>query len=126
MIKTPIKSLMVLFLLNSNLQSVLASDYLIDTEGGHAYIQFKISHLGFSWLTGRFNTFIGEFSYDENNPSEAKVEVLIDTRSIDSNHAERDKHLRDEDFLNVEAYPQASFVSTSYKEQGRGKGQAHG
>ncbi|MCU7915091.1 MAG: YceI family protein [Candidatus Thiodiazotropha sp. (ex Gloverina cf. vestifex)] len=49
--------------------SASASDYLIDTEGSHAFIQFRISHLGYSWLTGRFNRFSGEFSYDENDPA---------------------------------------------------------
>ncbi|MCU7805157.1 MAG: YceI family protein [Candidatus Thiodiazotropha sp. (ex Lucinoma borealis)] len=99
-----------------------ASDYVIDTEGSHAYIQFKISHLGYSWLVGRFNHFSGDFSYDENKPSAAHVEVVIDTASIDSNHAQRDKHLRDEDFLDVGSYPQARFVSTSFLALGDGKG----
>ncbi|MEW8535768.1 MAG: YceI family protein [Candidatus Thiodiazotropha endolucinida] len=121
MIKIPIGPALVLFLVFGLSQSVSASDYGIDTEGGHAYIQFKISHLGFSWLTGRFNRFSGDFSYDENNPSAATVEVVIDTRSIDSNHAERDKHLRDEDFLNVAAYPEARFISRSFNEHGEGK-----
>jgi polyisoprenoid-binding protein YceI len=89
--KFPIDSTRLLFLLIGLHQEVYASDYVIDTEGGHAYIQFKISHLGFSWLTGRFNRFSGEFSYDENNPSTARVVVAIDTGSIDSNHAERDE-----------------------------------
>jgi polyisoprenoid-binding protein YceI len=35
--------------------------YVIDTRGAHAFVQFKISHLGFSWLYGRFNEFEGEF-----------------------------------------------------------------
>ncbi len=99
-----------------------ADDYLIDTKGAHAFIQFKISHLGYSWLLGRFNKFSGSFSYDEKNPSTAKVEVIIDTASIDSNHAERDKHLRSDDFLDVKKYPEAKFVSTSYQEAGDGKG----
>jgi len=92
-----------------------ASDYLIDTEGGHAFIQFRISHLGFSWLVGRFNHFSGEFSYDEKAPERASVRVEVDTSSIDSNHAERDRHLREADYLNVDAYPTARFVSTGYR-----------
>jgi polyisoprenoid-binding protein YceI len=97
-----------------------ASDYVIDTEGAHAFIQFRISHLGYSWLTGRFNRFAGEFSYDENAPATAAVSVQIDTASIDTNHAERDKHLRDEDYLDVERFPRASFVSTGYRPSGEG------
>ena len=49
--------------------AALAEDYEIDTKGAHAFIQFKISHLGYSWLYGRFNTFDGAFSYDEKNPA---------------------------------------------------------
>ena len=44
--------------------------------------------------------------------------MTIETASIDSNHAERDKHLRDEEFLYVSKYPEAKFVSTSYEPQG--------
>lgn len=93
-----------------------AADYVIDRKGAHAFIQFKIQHLGYSWLLGRFNQFDGHFSYDEKSPSEAKVMVDIDVSSIDSNHAERDKHLRGKDFLDVKNYPQAKFVSTSFTE----------
>lgn len=91
-----------------------AEDYKIDIEGQHAFIQFKIQHLGYSWLLGRFNDFDGSFSYDVNNPENASVNVTIDTASIDTNHAERDKHLRSDDFLNVEAHPTATFESTRY------------
>jgi len=103
-----------------------AADYVIDTKGAHAFIQFHIKHLGYSWLVGRFNTFDGEFSYDENNPQAARVTVNIDPASVDSNHAERDKHLRDEDFLDVDKFPKAGFVSTGYRETGDGKGELQG
>ncbi len=103
-------------------QSAQADDYVIDTEGAHAFIQFKISHLGYSWLLGRFNEFEGNFSYDEANPSAAQVNVTINVASLDSNHAERDKHLRSKDFFNVSKHPKASFVSTSYAANGDGTG----
>ena len=95
---------------------VQAADYLIDTEIAHAVIQFRIKHLGYSWLLGRFNDFEGTFSYDEADPAASRVEVTIRTASIDSNHAERDKHLRGEDFLDVDKFPQATFVSTGFTE----------
>ena len=106
--------------------AVHAADYEIDTKGAHAFIQFHIKHLGYSWLVGRFNTFSGEFSYDEADPSTARVAVTIDTASIDSNHAERDRHLRDEEFLDVERYPEARFVSTAYRDLGDGRGELQG
>lgn len=95
--------------------AVQAADYVIDTQGAHAFVNFKIKHLGYSWLHGRFNTFDGSFSYDSANPNASQIMVNIDTKSIDSNHAERDKHLRGGDFLNVDKFPTATFKSTSIK-----------
>jgi polyisoprenoid-binding protein YceI len=99
----------------------VAEDYLIDTKNAHAFIQFRIQHLGYSWLYGRFNDFSGRFSYDEKDPSAASVDVTINTASVDSNHAERDKHLRGKDFLDVERYPQARFLSTGFTPKGGSK-----
>ena len=99
-----------------------AADYVIDTEKAHAFIQFRISHLGFSWLLGRFNEFSGTFTYDEEKPEASRVEVAINPASIDSNHAERDRHLRGEDFLHVRKYPEARFVSTGYEATGEDTG----
>ena len=91
-----------------------AADYVIDTKGAHAFVQFKIQHLGYSWLLGRFNKFEGDFSYDAKAPAKSQINVVIDTASIDSNHAERDKHLRNADFLDVKKYPKSSFKSTKF------------
>lgn len=88
-----------------------AADYLIDTKGGHAAVAFKFKHLGVSWLSGEFKDFDGTFTYDEANPAASAVAVNIRTASIDSNHAERDKHMRSEKFLDTDAFPEASFVS---------------
>ncbi len=100
---------------------VLAEHYVIDTQKAHAFIQFKISHLGYSWVLGRFNEFEGSFDYDENNPSASTVSVTINPASVDSNFAERDKHLRGEDFLNVDEFSTATFKSTSYEVTGDNK-----
>ena len=97
---------------------LLAADYVIDQKGQHAFINFKVSHLGYSWLYGTFKDFSGTFSYDEKNPDASKVQVSIQTASVDSNHAERDKHLRGGDFLNVSEFPTATFESTSVKTTG--------
>jgi len=99
-----------------------AADYKLDIKGAHAFVNFKIQHLGYSWLTGRFNQFDGQFQWDADKPDASSIEVTIDTSSIDSNHAERDKHLRGDDFLDVKKYPTATFKSTSYKATGGKQG----
>lgn len=101
--------------------TVNAADYVIDTKGAHASINFKIQHLGYSWLTGRFDKFNGNFSYDSANIAASKIEVNIDTSSVNSNHAERDKHLKSDDFLDVSAFANAKFVSDSVTDKGDGK-----
>jgi polyisoprenoid-binding protein YceI len=108
------KSLLALAVSSIGVMSLpaLADTYVIDTKGAHASINFSIKHLGYSVLTGRFDTFSGEFSYDPAKPEASTVNVTIDTGSVNSNHAERDKHLRSPDFLNVEKFPKATFVST--------------
>ena len=103
-----------------------ADDYTIDTKGMHAFIQFRIKHLGYSWLYGRFDKFAGDFSYDDKKPEDAKVAVTVDTRSVSTNHAERDKHISSKDFLDVATFPEAKFVSTKYVPEGKGKGKLEG
>ncbi|MBY6190317.1 YceI family protein [Microbulbifer agarilyticus] len=98
-----------------------AAEYKFDTKGAHAFVQFRIKHLGYSWLYGRFDKFDGNFVYDEAKPEASTVQVTVDTTSLNSNHAERDKHLRGKDFLNVADFPTATFKSTSFEPNGEGK-----
>ncbi|MGD8231804.1 YceI family protein [Vibrio sp. TRT 1302] len=98
-----------------------AADYMIDTKGAHASVNFKVSHLGYSFIKGRFNKFDGEFSYDPANVAASKVMVNVDTTSLDSNHAERDKHIRSSDFIDASKYSTATFTSTSVVDKGDGK-----
>jgi polyisoprenoid-binding protein YceI len=98
----------------------MAADYAIDKQGQHAFVNFKISHLGYSWLYGTFKDFDGSFSFDAAKPQDSKVNVTLNTTSVDTNHAERDKHLRSGDFLNVGKHPTATFASTSVKSTGEG------
>ncbi len=92
-----------------------AAEYAIDKKGQHAFVTFKVGHLGYSYIIGGFNDFDGSFFHDASNPSASKTEVVIQTRSIDTNHAERDKHLRSDDFLDVAKYPTITFKSTGYE-----------
>lgn len=98
--------------------SAASETFVIDTDRAHASIAFRIKHLGFSWLTGRFDDFNGTFTFDAKKPENSTVKVEIDTKSVNTNHAERDKHLRGKDFLNVSKYPTATFESTGVKLNG--------
>ncbi len=112
--------LTTLFVLTSSL--AIADKYTIDTKGAHAFVQFKISHLGYSWLYGRFDRFSGSFEFDEAKPEAASIEMTVETDSVNSNHTARDKHLRNEDFLNVTVHPTATFKSTAFTPGADGHG----
>ncbi|MFT4607101.1 MAG: polyisoprenoid-binding protein YceI [Urechidicola sp.] len=93
----------------------MAADYVIDVKGQHASVNFKANHLGYSYIIGRFNEFSGEFNHDPAKPDDSGVNVTIQAKSLDTNHAERDKHLRSTDFFEVNKYPVIVFESTSFK-----------
>lgn len=118
MLKKTLLTLSAASLLGTSLLAS-AADYKFDKEGQHAFVQFRIQHLGYSWLYGTFKDFDGTFTFDEANPAADKVKVTLNTASLDTNHAERDKHIRSADFLNTAKFPQATFASTAVKKEGK-------
>ena len=99
-----------------------AADYVVDTEGQHAFVQFKINHLGFSYILGNFESFEGQFHYDPENLEAASVEMEVDVTSLNSNHAERDRHFLSDDFLSDGDFTSATFFSTGFAPTGEGEG----
>jgi polyisoprenoid-binding protein YceI len=91
----------------------MAQDYAVD--GMHAGINFKISHLGLSWIQGRFDEFKGEFTIDATSPEQTSFALKINPASVDTNNQKRDEHLRSPDFLNVKQFPSMSFKSTAVR-----------
>ena len=63
-------------------QSALAADY--DIDPAHSFIQFRIQHLGYSMLLGRFNTLSGNFTFDPEKPGELAINVDVDPASVDT------------------------------------------
>ncbi|OUM74238.1 YceI family protein [Pseudomonas caspiana] len=96
----------------------MAADYTIDKEGQHAFVDFKISHLGYSFIHGTFKDWSGKFSFDAAKPEASKIDVELKTASLFTNHAERDKHILSKDFLDAGKFPEAKFVSTAVKSTG--------
>lgn len=95
-----------------------AETYTIDA--GHSEVSFKVRHL-VSNVRGRFNDFSGTINMDPKNIQASSVEFRIKADSIDTNQADRDKHLRAEDFFFVEKYPEITFKSDAVKPAGKNK-----
>lgn len=103
-----------------------AEDYTIDTAGAHASINFRMNHLGYSFIQGRFDKFDGTFKFDKANPGTSTIVVNIDPASVNTNHQKRDDHIRSEDFLFVSQHPTAKFESTSIEVTGENTGKVTG
>ena len=84
----------------------------------HSEIQFKVKHLVISTVTGNFNSFEGSLEKTEDGFENAKVSFKADINSIDTNNADRDAHLKSDDFFNAEEYPEMTFESTSFTSTG--------
>jgi polyisoprenoid-binding protein YceI len=87
-----------------------AANWKVDQS--HTTVGFSVSHI-FTNVQGRFDRFDGAIVYDPEKPESAIVRATVEASSINTNNAKRDKHLRSDDFFDVEKYPMASFESTS-------------
>jgi len=90
-----------------------ADEYALDPA--HSGLNFKISHLGLSWVHGRFDELSGHFTLDRQNPANASFELATKTESIDTNNRKRDDHLRGPDFFNAKQFPAITFKSTAVR-----------
>ncbi|GIV86356.1 MAG: polyisoprenoid-binding protein [Chloroflexus sp.] len=80
-------------------------------DASHSTITFSVRHMMISKVRGRFTRFDGTVDFDEQNPTNSKVQVTIDASSIDTRDERRDGHLMSPDFLDVANYPTLTFVS---------------
>ena len=93
--------------------SAWAATYSVDTD--HSTVSFKIKHL-LSKVQGQFNKFEGTFDFEPGKPETWTASGTIQVDSIDTNVAERDKHLKGPDFFDVEKFPVIEFKTTAVKE----------
>lgn len=78
----------------------------------HSEVSFKIKHLVISTVTGYFREFEGSITTDGDDWADAEAEFKAKIDSVDTNQAQRDAHLKSDDFFNAEKYPYLSFKST--------------
>ncbi|MDQ4144543.1 MAG: YceI family protein [Actinomycetota bacterium] len=89
----------------------LTGDYVIDSA--HSRIGFVARHAMVTKVRGSFNEFEGSVHLDVDDPSRSWARVTIQAKSIDTGNSQRDEHLRSNDFLAMDEYPDITFVSTS-------------
>lgn len=83
-----------------------------DIDAMHSTVSFTVKHLMISKVRGTFDGFSGTIVTSE-NPAENTANATIDMATINTNQADRDNHLRTNDFFKVDEFPTATFTSTS-------------
>ena len=100
-------------------KETLTGDYTLDLA--HTRIGFSARHAMVTKVRGQFNEFTGTAHLDAENPSNSKVEITIKVASIDTRNADRDAHLRTNDFLAMDEFPEITFSSTHVEQAGENK-----
>ncbi len=96
--------------------SILTGNYTVDPA--HSRIGFVARHAMVTKVRGSFNEFEGSGYFDATNPANSKLQLTITAASIDTRNADRDAHLRSNDFFDMDRYPQITFASTGVEQTG--------
>jgi len=94
--------------------SVQTGTYNVDPA--HTRLGFVARHAMVTKVRGTFNEFHGSGDFDADNPANSKLHLVIKATSIDTGNADRDAHLRGNDFFDMDNYPEITFVSTSVEQ----------
>jgi len=94
----------------------LTGAYVLDAA--HSRVGFSARHAMVTRVRGAFNEVTGSGYFDEGDPANSYLEVVIQAKSIDTRNSDRDAHLRSNDFLAMDEYPEITFRSTSVERAG--------
>ena len=99
----------------------LASATIWNIDPDHTNVGFKVRHLMISNVRGSFDKHTGVVDINDKDITKSKVQVTIDTASINTNVQKRDDHLRSADFFDVAKFPTMTFVSKKVAKAGKDK-----
>ncbi len=83
-------------------------------DPSHSEVIFKVKHMMISTVTGHFNSYTANVKAADDTFANAQIEVELDVNSITTKNADRDAHLKSDDFFNADAFPKMTFKSTSF------------
>jgi polyisoprenoid-binding protein YceI len=89
-------------------------------DASHTHIGFSVPHLVISEVDGQFKTFSGKVLLDEKDATKSEVSFSIKVDSINTDSADRDKHLVGPDFFDSAKFPEITFVSKKITKAGKG------
>lgn len=98
--------------------SLSAQETTWKLDNVHSNVLFTVRHLVISEVAGKFNDFNVTFKASQSDFTDASIEAIVKTSSIDTDNENRDNHLRSNDFFNAQQFPEMKFRSTSMKKIG--------
>jgi polyisoprenoid-binding protein YceI len=93
-----------------------AGTYQVDKT--HSAVIFRVKHLKVSYFYGRFNDISGTYTLDAESPENSVIDITVKADSLDTNSADRDKHMKSAEFFDVEKFPEMRFKSRTVKKSG--------
>lgn len=106
--------------------AALAEPQRFKIDDNHFSVVFEVDHLGYAPVIGMFLESKGQFEYDAEAGDIPSGTVLIQSASVFTNHEKRDEHLRKDDFLHSERYPEITFEVTDFESTGDNTGKLTG
>ena len=101
--------------------TVFAAVALWTNDKAHSQLQFTVTHMGLSDISGTFNDFDVKVNASEDDFSDAVFELTAQVASIDTRVEARNNHLKSADFFDVEKFPQITYKSTAIEKNGENK-----
>ena len=87
-------------------------------DSTHSHVGFSVKHMMVTTVRGQFKTYSAKFNLDATDFAKSTFEGEIDVASIDTANADRDVHLRTNDFFDAPTHPKITFKSTKIEPQG--------
>ena len=83
----------------------------------HTGIEFSVNHF-FTPVSGKFDNYEIDLTFDRENPANSQVAVRIDVNSVNTGNERRDNHLRTEDFFGADRFGEITFASETVRAVG--------
>jgi len=112
--KLPLLALAGILLLG--LTAAEATTWRVDKS--HSSVGFTVRHMMVSKVSGTFQKYRADVTFDPDAPASLRVHAVIDAASIDTGNRKRDEHLRSADFFDVTRFPEITFTTTAVKPEG--------
>jgi polyisoprenoid-binding protein YceI len=116
-VKAPVMGLLCL-LLTLGASKTLAELQTFVVDDQHFSMTFEVQHIGYAPVMGLFEEVSGQFQYDAANNELPSGQLAFKSKSVYTNHKRRDEHLRSDDFLNSDQYPEITFKVTDFTPTG--------